>query len=844
MTTASPRPVQLGHFEWQPASRRLLVDGRPAPLGSRALDLLAELVAAEGRTVTKQLLLDRVWPGLVVEENNLQVQVSALRKVLGPTAIVTVPGRGYRLDLPGMLGGVAPTPPAQPGQLPAAPPPLVGRDAERLALVEQLRCHRLVTLVGPGGIGKTCLALAAAADLAPAFDDGVRVVELAAVSDPALLVPVVAQALQLTLPHGDDPVALLANALRPQRRLLLIDNAEHLVDAVSALAVAVLAQAPGVHLLVTSQVRLHVAGEQVQPLPPLGLPAPDEPHPDERFGALQLFVQRARAVQPDFRPGPKEAALVAEVCRRLDGLPLAIELAAARVRLLGLQGLRDRLHDGLPQRLRLLAGGARDAPERQRTLQATLAWSHALLDAGEQAVLRRLGLFVGGFTLELAQQVAADDHLDAWAVLEALSGLVDKSLVAVDADDPPRYRLLETTRAFAVDRLVEAAEAAITASRHAAALRDLFLAMDNQRFDDTGAPDSEAMQARLAPEVGNVRAALAWALGPGGDRGIALGLATGSANLFMTIGQTLEALPWLLALQPADGEALPPALLSDFWRRLALLGGYGGLPHRQRREAAERAVAWARRAGGRRRLLASLSQWGHVLLTEDRDAELQDLLEEMRQLERPGDPAFLLSGRLGLLAGWLNEQQRFDESVAVQQQQQRLLSQARGEHVAMMISRANLTWTLNVIGRHDEAAAMALQLLADPRLPRGLNVVGFDAIHALAALGRLDEALATARRLSPQWHLSPLALHGEPALARLASALGRLADALRIQGACAAFRQARGLPADALTVREEARLAQACSEAGIDAAQQRRLVDEGAVLDPEACVALVLGDAR
>jgi predicted ATPase len=507
-----------------------------------------------------------VWQGLVVEENNLQVQVSALRKILGPTAIATVPGRGYRLALPGMPGTAGSTTAPLPGRLPAAPPPLVGRDAERLALVEQVRAQRLVTLVGPGGIGKTCLALAAAADLAPAFDDGVRLAELAAVSDPALLAPVVALALQLTLPPGD-PAAMLATALRSHRLLLLIDNAEHLVDAVAALAVALLAQAPGVHLLVTSQVWLHVAGEQVRPLPPLGLPAADEAHPDERFGALQLFVQRARAVQPDFRPGDKEAALVAEICRQLDGLPLAIELAAARVRLLGLQVLRDRLHDGLPHRLRLLAGGARDAPQRQRTLQATLAWSHALLGANEQAVLRWLGVCVGGFTLELAQQVAADDPIDAWAVLEALSGLVDKSLVAVDGDDPPRYRLLETTRAFALERLAEAGEAAATAARHAAALRDLFLAMDAQRLDDAGEPDSDAMQARLITEVGNVRAALAWALGPAGDRRIALGLATGSAHLFMTIGQTLEALPWLLALRPADDEALPPARWrsSNFW---------------------------------------------------------------------------------------------------------------------------------------------------------------------------------------------------------------------------------------------------------------------------------------
>ena len=218
----------------------------------------------------------------------------------------------------------------------------------------------------------------------------------------------------------------------------MLDNCEHLVDAAAALVDTLLSRAPHVHVLVTSQLRLNLAGEQVMAVTPLLLPPIDDPQPDERYAALQLFVQRARAVQPDFAVGAHNAYAVADICRRLDGLPLAIELAAARVRLLGVRGLRDRLDD----RLRLLTGGARGAPPRQQTLQATLAWSHALLEPVEQAVLRRLGIFVGGFCLELAQQVAADAAIDAWAVLDALAALVDKSLVAVDPGEPPRYRLL------------------------------------------------------------------------------------------------------------------------------------------------------------------------------------------------------------------------------------------------------------------------------------------------------------------------------------------------------------------------------------------------------------------
>ncbi|GAB1389767.1 MAG: hypothetical protein AMXMBFR78_19680 [Rubrivivax sp.] len=841
---SSPPPGAV--YEWQPRARRLLRNGEPLTIGTRALDVLAVLIEAQGGLVGKQELMERVWRELVVEENNLQVQVSALRKLLGPAAIATIPGRGYRLDLPGLADApLAATPTAAPapsgaGRLPLHLPALWGRDAELAELVERIRQHRLVTLVGPGGIGKTRLALAAAARLAPAFADGARLVELADLRDDALVLPAVATALDAELPRAAS-VAGWSAALRGRRQLVVIDNCEHLGGEAAAQVARLLAAGEGLHVLATSQTRLKLVDEQVQPLGPLRVPAADEPHPDERFGAIQLFVQRARAVQPDFRAEGRDAETLADICRQLDGVALAIELAAARVRVLGLQGLRDRVHE----RLRLLTQGPRDAPARQRTLQATLEWSFGLLEEAERTVLQRLAVFVGGFTLELAQQVAAGEALDAWAVLDALSGLVEKSLVAVDLGDPPRYRLLETTRAYALQRLTEAGERQAITARHATALQALFASLDAQRFAEGEALDADTLRARLTPEAGNVRAALAWAMGAEGDAQAVLSLATTSASLYMQLDWTQEALARLLGLRARITEDLEPRLACDFWRRLAMLGGYAGLEQALQRQAAEDAVRWARRAQCRLRLHTSLSHWGHVLLAEARLDEVDAVLQELQAIERPQDAAFFVVGRLGLQAACASARQRHLDAVAVMQEQISLLQRTRGEQVALLIARSNLAWMLNLVGRHAEAAELAAELLADARLPPGLRVIGFDRVFALAALGRVgqaQQALVGLRAPAAQGLAAPLLLHGGASLMRLARALGRLPQALRIDGACSAYRAARGLQPDALVEQEQAELTRACEAAQIPAPERLALQLHGQTLDDEACLALVLDD--
>ncbi len=474
---SSPR-YRFGNTVIDAALRHVEVDGRPAKLGARAFDLLLALVERRDRVVSKNELLDIVWPKLVVEENNLQVQVGALRKLLGPHAIATIPGRGYRFaqplaeDLP-----VASPPDASPapapvsvrnGNLPAVTPPLFGRDADLVEVARLVDAHRVVSIVGAGGIGKTAFALAVAASLRERFPDGVWWIELAALTDGSLV-------------RGDD------RAHRGRGPGLGPPGAGSARDRARGRPVAA-----GARQLRTPA-RCHRAGRR-----PVGQPGAGRAdsghlagdvegrlraqlptgHADgargrmrsfadaQRCGAVALFVERAAAADPRFRLTTDMLPAVADVCTRLDGIPLAIELAAARVPLLGVDGLRARLDE----RFRLLTAGARTVLRRHQTLRAALEWSHGLLGEQEQVVFRRLGACAGGFTLELAQQLAADGALDEWAVLDALGQLVDKSLVMAEGAGVPRYRLLETTRAFAVERLAASGEMPAVLRRHAQVL--------------------------------------------------------------------------------------------------------------------------------------------------------------------------------------------------------------------------------------------------------------------------------------------------------------------------------------------------------------------------------------
>ena len=468
--TGSGGSYRSGAIEIDAARRQVLIEGMPAKIGARAFDVLLALVERCDRVVPKHELMDLVWPRLVVEENNLLVQMVALRKLLGPRAIATIPGRGYRFVLPiDAVNGGGPTEPlapsaTTPGNL-SASPPLFGRAQDLDAVDALLREHAVVTIVGPGGIGKTRLALAAAASTRLELRDGRWWVELAPINDGTQVPSSIAGALEMQLPPGRPPEEALAIALAGRTLLLVLDSCEHLAEDVAALVDLLRARAPSVHLLVTSQESLKCRDEQVYRLGTLAVPASAQLEDAAQFGAVALFVERAHAADSRFRLASDNVAVVVDICRRLDGIPLAIELAAARVPLLGVHGLHARLN----QMFNVLSGGARMRLQRHQTLRAALDWSYGLLSADEQTVFRRLGVFAGGFTLELAQRIASDEHIDQWLVLDLLGHLVDKSLVIADGAAEPRYNLLETTRAFALEQLAATGESEAMLRRHARA---------------------------------------------------------------------------------------------------------------------------------------------------------------------------------------------------------------------------------------------------------------------------------------------------------------------------------------------------------------------------------------
>lgn len=496
----------------RPSERRVLVDGGEAALGARAFDLLMALIERHERVVGKDELMAAVWPGLTVEENNLTVQISAVRKALGADVIATVPGRGYRLTLPRAPEHETPETPhlSGPLTLPAERSSFVGRAAEITDLRERLANGRLVTLTGIGGGGKTRLALRVAALEAPRFRDGVYFVDLAQVSDATSVAQAAAQSCGVLAGDtpADSPRSLthrLIAALSSRHALLVMDNCEHLLDACAELIDLVLAGCPKIVVLATSREVLSVPGEQVAPIPPLSLPVEDAG--DTLTDAMRLFIERAQAARPGFELDAASLRQVAEICRRLDGIPLAIEFAAARTAHLSPAEIAARLDD----RFKLLGGG-RQRIGRQQTLAATLDWSHDLLTGGERAVFRRLSVCAGGFTLGLAEAAAGDAGLSPNDVLDLLASLIAKSLVTARTDEAgeTRYRLLETVRIYAGEKLAASGEALAARARY----REACVAWIESTPTDNLLLDIEAIGA-VAREIDQLRAAAATCMADG-----------------------------------------------------------------------------------------------------------------------------------------------------------------------------------------------------------------------------------------------------------------------------------------------------------------------------------------
>src|SRR5438552_2008252 len=424
--------IEFGRFTVISHRRELLDDGRPIELGGRAFDTLMVLIDARGTVLGKDELMNRVWPDRVVEENNLQAQISALRKVFGADRdlIRTVAGRGYQFTGEIRKGGTSGAAgPARLTNLPTPQSELIGREAPLRDVTNLVVAHRLVTLTGAGGVGKTRLALEATRQLLPRFLDGAWLAELGPLADADLVPVAVAAALGLSLGSGPVTTDRVAAALRAKHLLLVIDNCEHVIEVAAAMAEAVLRASPLTRVLATSRESLRATEEYVYRVPSLDVPVDDNVDVEDvsRHGAVRLFNVRAHAAEPGYDAHPRHAVVAARICRRLDGIPLAIELAAARVPAFGVDGIASRLGD----RFHLLTEGSRTGLTRHQTLRATLDWSYELLSDVERIVLRRLGKFAGAFRLESAQAVAAGSDVAVPAIPEIVANLVAKSLVAV-----------------------------------------------------------------------------------------------------------------------------------------------------------------------------------------------------------------------------------------------------------------------------------------------------------------------------------------------------------------------------------------------------------------------------
>jgi predicted ATPase/DNA-binding winged helix-turn-helix (wHTH) protein len=713
--------LRFGRHELRPAERAVLLDGQPLPVGARAFDVLLALVERRERVVGKHELLEAAWPGLVVEENNIAVQVSSLRRLLGDGVIATIPGRGYRFT------AVADAPPA--AVRPAAPaagnlpPPitLYGRDDDLRTLGALLTRHPVVTVVGAGGIGKTQLALAAAAEAdAAAWPDGRWWVELATVNDGAQVAATAAARLGLGLPPDRPPGAALAAALARRRLLLVLDNAEHVADDTAALVDALREHAPQVGVLITSQELLKCRDEQLLRLGSLATPAPGTPGSGEPAGAAALFVARVQALQPRFVPGPDNAGAVAEICRRLDGIPLAIELAAARVPLLGIEGLRSRLD----RMFQVLTGASRVTLRRHQTLRAAMQWSHGLLDADERALFRRLGVFVGGFTLPLAQRVAGDERIDDWALLDLLGHLVDKSLVVVEgSDDAPRYRLLEPTRAFAMEQLTDAGEAPEMLRRHAVALLDLLTPAEAARWSLAPA-DRDA----LPRELGNLRAALDWAALH--ERKLAYRLHAKGWLLFWLAGAMAEGQQRMLALWPPPAD-LAPEVEAGFC--LALYRCHGENALDEIVEATRRAIGGFRRLGDRGRLTDALLGAAMMGVLRNDQPDTQALLDEAALAVGPDAPPRLRASLALVEGSWAWRRGDYDAAEAALTRQRDCYLET-GLELGVLMATNNRCGVLLDRGDYALAAALAASTL-EPLRSASAPALAWGLIYSL--LGRV-----------------------------------------------------------------------------------------------------------
>jgi predicted ATPase/DNA-binding winged helix-turn-helix (wHTH) protein len=571
--------LKFGEFELAPDARLLWRRGEPITLGSRALDILIALASRPGEILSKDDLTKSVWGGAFVDETSLRVGISALRKALGPGRdryIATVPGRGYCFILD--VETTAPKPAhakrRNPQRLPAQITRVVGRDDVIAALAAEVTRRRLLSLVGPGGIGKTTVAVAVADRLHASFDT-IAFVELAPIENGTQLAAAAAAALGFNLRLQEDPVDEIAVTVENRRTLIVLDNCEHLVDVAAAFVEALLGRAPAVTILATSRERLRAAGEWVHQISALDAPPKPFTQPAEemrRYPAVEMFEERADFALGGYQISDTDAPCVGQICRRLDGIALAIELAAGQLPGLGVQGLANSLKDSFL----ILAHGRRTALPRHQTLRATLDWSYQLLSPEDQAALRCLSVFSGSFTPEDAAFVLGP-LIRFGEADERLRSLHEKSLVVATSEERTyRYRLLDSTRAYGQDKLRESGEANPRCRRHAEHVKAVF---DRANAEWDQRPMADWLRT-YESELGNLRAALDWAFSNEGDGAVGAALTAAAAPIWVHLSLLDEglsrvefAITWLKSQPTPDRRLMMQLYAISGWPQMRAIKG-------------------------------------------------------------------------------------------------------------------------------------------------------------------------------------------------------------------------------------------------------------------------------
>jgi predicted ATPase/DNA-binding winged helix-turn-helix (wHTH) protein len=732
-------------FRLYPERRTLMSGEAKVELGSRAIALLVVLAENAGRIVNRKHLLERVWQSQVASDSAISSQVSIVRRVLGSDdSIVSVNSQGYVLALPVKPDddGAPPAPQAQ-RQSVSLPHPSansVGRTAELDDLATLCLENRLVTVIGPGGVGKTWLAIALGWRLAWDFPGGVHLVDLGPAKDNMAVSGTVAQALGIALQGGDDSPRTLAAAIGRQRMLLIFDSCEYVADPARELIAALLVQAPNLSVLATSQERLGSTNEvafRLEPLPPAD--------------AATLFVARAQAADRRFQQTDRNEPAIAEICRRLDGNPLALEMAAAQVPTLGVEGVRRGLEQ---QRFRMLDSRKRNGAPRQATLTAMVEWSHGLLDEPDRQVFRRLARFRGSFSREAAVVVAGGEGADEWDIAARLGRLVDTSLLAVEDGDPPRYRLLETLGVYAAAKLDENGERNETARRHAKYYADLFEHADIAR--ETTLDD--AWLAEYGPELDNVRAALDWALAEPGRKATAISLAGSTAQLWTQTELLSEGRRYLDRTVELIDDETPTA---DAARLLLYAAILWRLADRSRaRDLLERSAALYRRVNAPLDLGAALGALGGIHMYFGQYADAKALLDEARMLltgsNRRRSMGSLMH-HLGSFALLTNKPHEARQCFTIVGD----LARSRNDKVRENVSLGNLGEVEFSLGAIERAIACAKgaviglrALNRQTQLGQALvNLASYLIIHGNDAEARTtaDEALSFVRRETGHW---------------------------------------------------------------------------------------------